>query len=413
MTASTTSAGRSDNVPAWRAPGRVPSALRRQAWLAAALLFCPWLVTLFLCGPLLQLHLHPFVIVSLLPGLIAAIYLHLRLIFHLGSNHRYGEADRPFPTLGAATWITLLRGAAIVALAGFLPLAVLPVPALPQAQVWAPGLIYLTISLADLLDGFVARRQHRQTELGQRLDIETDAAGLMVALLVAVSLDRLPALTLLVGLAYYLFLFGIWWRQQRHLPLVALQLRPYARIIAGFQMGLVAMALLPLFNPPFTSIAAALVMTPLLVGFGRDWLVVSCRLRIDSNQRTAMDQWAGLVLTRFLPLVLRLLLLAGGIVNLVQGAASLPHPAWLWAQSLCCLLAGIGWMGRSAALLLTLALSCSLAPYGTGLPVLVLFGIAATLMLTGTGPLSLWSPEEGILYRRRRDSGIPAGNETT
>ena len=173
---------------------------------------------------------------------------------------------------------------------------------------------------------------------------------------------------------------------------------------------LVALALLPLFNPPFTFIAAALVMTPLLVGFGRDWLVVSCRLRIDSNQRTALDHWAGLVSARFLPLVLRPLLLVGGIVTLVQGAASLPHPVWLWAQSLCCLLAGIGWLGRSAALLLTLLLSCDLTPYGTDLPVLVLFGIAVTLMLIGTGPLSLWSPEEGILYRRSRDES-PAGNE--
>lgn len=411
MTPSPNSAGRSDNVLAWRAPERLPLTLRRQAWLAAALLFSPWLAALFLYISLLQSH--PLVIVSLLPGLIAAIYLQLRLISHLGSNHRYGEADRPFPTLGAATWITLLRGAAIVTLAGFLPLAVLPVTTLPQALVWGPGLIYLVISLADLLDGFVARRQNRQTELGQRLDIETDAAGLLVALLVAVTLDRLPAFTLLVGLAYYLFLFGIWWRRQRHLPLVALQSRPYARIVAGFQMGLVAMALLPLFNPPFTSIAAALVMTPLLVGFGRDWLVVSCWLRIDSDQHTALDHWADLVLTRFLPPVLRLLLLAGGIVILVQGAVSLPHPVWLWALSLCCLLAGVGLMGRSAALLLTLLLSCSLAPYGTGLQVLVLFTIAATLMLTGSGPLSLWSPEETILYRRRRDGAIPVGNETT
>jgi len=411
MISSPSSSGRSDNVPAWRTPGRVSSTLRRQAWLAAALLFCPWLATLFFCIP--HLRLHPLVIVSLLPGLIAAVYLQLRLIFHLRSNHRCGEADRPFPTLGAATWITLLRGAAIVALAGFLPLAVLPDPALPQALIWAPGLIYLGIALADLLDGFVARRQHRLTVLGQRLDIETDAAGLLVALLVAVSLDQLQALTLLVGLAYYLFLFGIWRRQQRHLPVIALQSRPYARIIAGFQMGLVAMALLPIFNPPFTNIAAALVMTPLLVGFGRDWLVVSCRLRIDSNQRTALDHWADLVLTRFLPLGLRPLLLIGGIIPLVQGAASQPHPAWLWVQSLCCLLAGVGWMGRSAALLLTLLLSCSLAPYGTGFPVLILFGIAAILMLTGTGPLSLWSPEEKILYRRSRDGGIPAENETT
>jgi CDP-diacylglycerol--glycerol-3-phosphate 3-phosphatidyltransferase len=385
--------------------------LRRQTWLAAALLFSPWLATLLLCAPLLRPH--PLAILSLLPGLIAATYLQLRLMIHLGSNHRCGEADRLFTTLGAATWITLLRGAAIVALAGFLPLAVLMDPALPQALIWAPGLIYLGIALADLLDGFVARRQHRQTELGQRLDIETDAAGLLVALLVAVSFDRLPAFTLLVGTAYYLFLYGIWWRQQRHLPLIALQPRPYARIIAGFQMGLVALALLPLFNPPFTSIAAALVMTPLLVGFGRDWLVVSCRLRIDSNQRTVLDHWVGLVSARFLPLMLRPLLLAGGILTLAQGAASLPHPAWLWAQSLCCLLAGVGCMGRSAALLLTLLLGCDLTPFGTGLPVLVLFGIAVTLMLTGTGPLSLWSPEEGILYRRSRDGGIPAENEKT
>jgi CDP-diacylglycerol---glycerol-3-phosphate 3-phosphatidyltransferase len=407
MTSSPTSAGRSNNVPAWRAPGRVPSTLRRQVWLAASLLFCPWLATLFLCSHLL--HLHPLVILSLLPGLIVAMYLQLRLVSHLGTNHRYGETDRLFPNLGAATWITLLRGAAVVALAGFLPLAVFPVPALPAALVWAPGLIYLGISLADLLDGFVARRQHRQTELGQRLDIETDAAGLMVALLVAVSLDRLPALTLLGGLAYYLFIIGIWWRQQRHLPLVALQSRPYSRIIAGFQMGVVALALLPLFNPPFTFIAAALVMTPLLVGFSRDWLVVSCRLRIDSNQHTALDHWANLVLIRFLPLTLRLLLLVGGIVTLVQGAASLSHPVWLWAQSLCCLLAGIGWLGRSAALLMSLLLSCGLTPYGTDFPVLVLFGISATLMLTGTGPLSLWSPEEGILYRRSRDES-PEGS---
>lgn len=407
MTSSPTSAGRSNNVPAWRAPGKVPATLRRQAWLAAMLLLCPWLASLFLCSHLL--HLQPLAILALSPGLIAAMYLQLRLLSHLGTNHRYGETDRLFPTLGAATWITLLRGAAVVALAGFLPLAVSPVPTLPAALVWAPGLIYLSISLADLLDGFVARRQHRQTELGQRLDIETDAAGLMVALLVAVSLDRLPALTLLVGLAYYLFIFGIWWRQQRHLPVVSLQSRPYSRIIAGFQMGVVALALLPLFNPPFTFIVAALVMTPLLVGFARDWLVVSCRLRIDTNQHTALDHWAGLVLMRFLPPTLRLLLLVGGIFTLVQGAASLSHPVWLWAQGLCCLLAGIGWLGRSAALLMTLLLSCGLTPYGTDFQVLALFGISATLMLTGTGPLSLWSPEEGILYRRSRDES-PEGD---
>jgi CDP-diacylglycerol---glycerol-3-phosphate 3-phosphatidyltransferase len=407
MTPMPPSADQSDNAPVRRAPGAVPLSLRRQMRLAAALLFCPWLATLYLYGPLLRPY--PLVIVCLLPGLFAAVTLQLRLFTHLGENHRCGEADQFFPTLGAAIWITLLRGAAVVALAGFLPLAVLPAPLRPELLVWAPGMIYLGVALADLLDGLVARRLHRQTPLGRRLDVETDAAGLLVALLVAVSLDRLPAFTLLVGLAYYLFCFGIRRRRQQGLPLVALQSRPYARIIAGFQMGVVALALLPLFNPPFTVIAAVLIMAPLLVGFGRDWLVVSCRLPVDSNQRTALDQWAGRVLIRFLPLVLRPLLLVGGIVILVQDAASLPHPVWLWALGLCCLPAAIGWMGRSAALLLTLLLSCSLTPYSTGLPVVALFSLAAALMLTGTGPLSLWSPEEPILYRRPRDGGNTAG----
>ena len=40
---------------------------------------------------------------------------------------------------------------------------------------------------------------------------------------------------------------------------------------------------------------------------------------------------------------------------------------------------------------------------------LIIFGLLIALMLTGTGPLSLWSPEEGILYRRDSD-GSKAGN---
>jgi len=401
--------GRNEKFPARSASAGVPLPLRRQAWLAAALLLCPWLVSLFLCSPLVRQA--PLALLALLPGLLVAIRLARQLLTHLATNHRCGEADRLFPTLGAATWITLVRVAAIVALAGFLPLAMVrPGPPLPLHLAWAPGLIYLGVALADLLDGLVARKQQRETALGQRLDIEADAAGLLVALLAAVILQRLPPLSLLVGLAYYFFIFGIWWRARHHLPLVALQSRPYARIIAGFQMGLVALALLPLFNPPFTTIAALLVMTPLLVGFFRDWLGGSCRLRIDSNQHTSPDRWAGLVLTRYLPLGLRLTLLVGAIVALAAGDVFPVPPLWLRAASLCCLLAGLGCLGRSAALLLTLSLASPLSPFGTDLPALGLFAVAAALMLTGPGPLALWSPEERILYRRTRGASA-AGSE--
>lgn len=381
-----------------------PASLQRQAWLATVFLFCPWLATLVLASPIFRAH--PLLLLTLLPGVGVALTLQHQLRTHLGANHRPGEAALLFPDLGAANWITLLRGAAIVALAGFLPLAVLPGQALAPALDWAPGLLYLGVSLTDLADGFVARQQQRQTELGQRLDIATDGAGLLVALLVAVSLQRLPAVTLLVGLAYYLFLGGIRWRRQHHRPLIALQSRPYARIIAGIQMGLVAMALLPLFHPICTTIAALLVMTPLLAGFVRDYLVVSCRIGIDGNQHTVLDRWAGLVLGRYLPLGLRLALLVSGLLALATTAT---HPLplwWLAAQTLCCLLVVLGCLGRSSALLLSLLLGSHWTPFGTALPSLTLFTLATTLMLTGTGPLSLWAPEEDLLYRRRRDQSL-------
>jgi hypothetical protein len=39
---------------------------------------------------------------------------------------------------------------------------------------------------------------------------------------------------------------------------------------------------------------------------------------------------------------------------------------------------------------------------------LVVFAAAAALMVTGTGALSLWTPEETILYRRGKNK--PAAN---
>lgn len=47
-----------------------------------------------------------------------------------------------------------------------------------------------------------------------------------------------------------------------------------ARIIAGFQMGVVGIALLPIVKPPATTLAAYAAMIPLLAGFVRNWLVV-------------------------------------------------------------------------------------------------------------------------------------------
>ena len=376
------------------------SGLRHQSWRAAVLLFTPWLLTIFFCRS--TFGDQPAALLALIPGLAVAVRLQGYLHRHLGANHRRFEEDGLFPTLGAATWITLLRAAALVALAGFLPMAIQPGQELPNTLTWAPGTIYLGIALADLLDGFVARQQGRETELGKGLDIETDAAGLLAASLLAVALGRLPAIYLLVGLAYYPFILGIRMRQRRALPVIALQSRPSARILAGFQMGLVGLALLPLFNPAFLFLAAAIFMTPLLIGFLRDWLVVSCRITTDGHQQALLDRWAGRFCSTPLPLALRLVILAGGGMAFAGSGLYPSSPLWQGALTVCCLLTGLGFLGRSACLFLTLLLACNLSPFGPSLPALVLFGTAATLMLTGTGALSLWAPEEMILYRRHR-----------
>ena len=378
--------------------------LRLQSRWAALLLFTPWLLTIFSCWQILGST--PFTLIGLLPGLAAAIHIERQLSFHLTSNHRPCEEGILFSTLGAANWITLLRAGAIVALAGFLPPALLPGYELASLEglIWVPGLTYLCVSMLDLLDGYAARKQHRETELGKQLDIITDAAGLLVASMLAVALGRLPFIYLLVGIAYYPFIFGIWFRKKKALPVNTLLSRPYARIIAGCQMGLVGIALLPTFTVTFTFIGAYILMTPLLLGFIRDWLVVSCRIKTDINQQTNLDLWVCSLTAKALPFTLRLIVFGCGIITLAGYSVFQTHLPWQLFHSLCCLLAGIGFMGRSASLVLLLLLASNQSPFGITLISTTLFATSAALMLTGTGPRSLWRPEERILYRHNTTS---------
>lgn len=376
--------------------------LRHESRWVTLLLLSPWVWTILYCWPIF--YIEPLTSIGLVPGLAVVVYIHRHLYHYLVSNHSHLEENHLFSTLGAANWITLLRAAAIVGVAGFLPLSLQPDLLLPTQNVlvWAPGIIYLGVSILDLLDGYVARSQGRETELGKQLDIATDAAGLLVASLLAVVLGRLPPFYLLVGLAYYPFIFGIWVRQKRALPIVALQSRPYARIIAGCQMGLVAMALLPIFKPTFTYLAAYIFMTPLLIGFVRDWLVVSGQISTNADQQSSLDLWMQSLAKKPLPLALRIIILTSGITTLAGYSEFQTDLAWILVYSFCCLLAVVGFMGRSAALLLILLLASNQSPFGITILSETLFAAAAALVLIGTGTMSLWMPEETILYRRNK-----------
>ena len=377
--------------------GDQPAGLGRQWWLALSLLLLPWLITLVCWRQLVARQ--PWAGLTLLPGLAAATLLLAHLRRHVGRNHPPGEAGRPFATLGAANWVTLLRGSACVALAGFFPLALAAANRPHGPLAWAPGSIYLFMAMADLLDGLLARRSGRVTELGKSLDMTTDAAGLLIASLLAVAQERLPAPYLLVGIAYYPFRAGDWLRQRRGLPVTPLTSRPYSRIIAGVQMALVGVALLPLVARPYLTIAAYLGMTPFLLGFLRDWLVVSCRLQTDSQQGTIWDRWAAELWTRVLPPLLRLFLLGAVSLGGLSQTSLIPPAPWRFSAAVCAVLAGIGLLGRLAGLAMALIIAIPLASAEPGHHTLTLFGAAFTLALTGSGPCSLWSPEESLLYR--------------
>src|SRR5450432_1630681 len=174
--------------------------------------------------------------------------------------------------LTAATGVTLARGLLISLVAGF---ALGPAPT--DGARWLPGLAYGLAALADRLDGALARRTGTVTALGAKLDVTTDAVGLLVAPLVAVRWGRLPPWYLALALAYPAFRLALRLRRARGLPLYSERLErdPRARFFAGVQMTLVAAALLPPLPRALTWTAATLAMLPTLALFAGQWRLVT------------------------------------------------------------------------------------------------------------------------------------------
>jgi CDP-diacylglycerol--glycerol-3-phosphate 3-phosphatidyltransferase len=174
--------------------------------------------------------------------------------------------------LTAATGVTLARGLLISLVAGF---ALGPAPVGPAR--WLPGLVYGLAALADRLDGALARRMGTVTALGAKLDVTTDAVGLLVAPLVGVRWGRLPPWYLALAFAYPLFRLALRLRRARGLPIFTERLRldPRARFFAGVQMTVVAVALLPLLPRAAAWTVATLAMLPTLALFAAEWRLVT------------------------------------------------------------------------------------------------------------------------------------------
>ena len=183
---------------------------------------------------------------------VAAVQLVL-LRRNLRQNHRPGD-DTLLSGLGPANAITLARGLAIPALAGFLAA---PLP-LTGALAWAPAILFAASALPDFLDGAVARATNRVTVLGGILDMEYDCLANLAVSLLVVRLGKVPGWYISLGLARYLFVAGIWWRERRGLPVYDLTPSNTRRLAAGFQMAFFCVALWPIFGAPATAVAGTL-----------------------------------------------------------------------------------------------------------------------------------------------------------
>ena len=332
----------------------------------------------------------------------------------LNDNHRPGEATL-LPTLGAGNVLTMLRGLAVGLLAGFL---FSPWP--PGRLAWLPALLYTVSILADYLDGYLARVTHHATLLGENLDIEFDALGILIATSLAVNYNQLPWWYLPLGLSRYLFLFGIWWRKRRGRPVYDLPPSTHRRIVAGFQMGFTSVILWPIVYPPGTTLAGVAFAIPFTASFIRDWLVVSGRIDPASRSYLEIRRVIAVVFTRWLPVFLRIgvVLLMIWVVFHVLWTRSDPAALVAWpglpsprfaglAISLVALgatvMLALGGAGRLAALGLLVAASANILASELYLYNGFLLVSAIALMLLGSGTFSCWRPEDAILSRRAGD----------
>ncbi len=305
----------------------------------------------------------------------------------LPDNHRQGE-EAPLPTLGAGNLATTLRGMLIGLLAGFL---FVPRPN-TGVSAWAPAGLYTLAILVDYLDGPLARLTHHTSALGERLDTHFDALGILIAPLLGVVYGQLPAWYLLVSAARYLFVLGSWWLKRRGHTLYNLDDSPTRRAMAGLQMGVISVALWPLFAPPATTIAATLLMLPFIGGFVRDWLVVSGRIDPASASYRALMEPIRKAATSWVPVPLRVAVVAVAAVEMAQSK--------LWAAGVLALLLAAGVAGRIAAMALLALAALSITSDGLTPARTALLVEAAALMLTGSGALSLWQPEDAFLRWR-------------
>jgi CDP-diacylglycerol--glycerol-3-phosphate 3-phosphatidyltransferase len=339
-------------------------------------------------------------------GFVYLFYIFRKLI---PLNSRPGSQDRILSDLGPATVLTISRGLLVSMLAGFL--------FSPWAQgglAWLPAILYWLANLTDFLDGYVARRTDYETQLGAALDMALDGYGVLVAAILVVQFGQIPVWYLPVGLARYLFLIGIWARKRAGGVINPLPPSIRRRAFAGLQMGFLGIMLMPLFAPPGTFWAAGIFSAMFLSGFAIDWLYISGAVTPASIKRIiktyATPLYGAILVLRLTTAGLLAWTIADRISIILFNKGTLPGlemglAAGIWGlpilvDGLLLILVLTGSMGRLAALAILVLLGFYQLQAPLTLQQLFLILASAGTFFLGTGPLSLWTPEDRLIYHR-------------
>jgi CDP-diacylglycerol--glycerol-3-phosphate 3-phosphatidyltransferase len=258
-----------------------------------------------------------------------AAFMIYQQLFLLCNRKRILSGDNLRHLWGPANLLSLSRGLLISMLAGFL-FTEKP----PGLVGWLPALLYTVAATLDFLDGYWARRSNTQTRLGELLDQEYDAQGILVAVVLVIQWGHLPVPFLYIGLARYAFAAGIAWRRRRRQPVYPLPPSYLRRRLAGFHMGILAVFLWPIARAPGTVLAELIIGVPLLVGFIRDWLLISGALDPqDPDYKRMIRTFYRMTRTRLSLLARACLLFAAVPIILNSFGPGAPPAPWITATS--------------------------------------------------------------------------------
>jgi CDP-diacylglycerol---glycerol-3-phosphate 3-phosphatidyltransferase len=347
---------------------------------------------------------------ALIAGMVLAYNLYV-LWTWLPDNHREGE-NKLLPTYGLGNSLTLVRGLLIAFVAGFIGL-----PWLLDMGIlaWLPMLFCTIAFIADYFDGYLARMTNHATVLGSKLDLEFDILGVSVVTLLAIWYGQLPWWYLILGMAGYFFRLGLWWRKRQGLPIYELPPSIHRRIFAGFQMGFLSVSLWPILPAEAVTLAGIGYGTFTALGFLRDWLVVSGRIDPTAPTYRKIQRWLFVMLTRWLPPLLRLALLISILMIYSIIANPFQPQQWvelfttwhlIWPNYFATVVTIVAILGTFTTLLgIAGRMSCILLFFPIGFETIIhgllwanTIALMSTLYLSllGTGYFSLWQPEEKL-----------------